>query len=130
MTSRLLAGEAYHRGVPVKFCHWGGCRAKLPLHGPNWCEDHMPPQRKAERYRTKEAEERNALYETARWRRLSAMIRAMRPVCEECNDALSEDVHHVVAVADGGDFWEMDNLQALCKSCHAIKTGEERRRRS
>jgi 5-methylcytosine-specific restriction endonuclease McrA len=32
------------------------------------------------------------------------------------------DVDHVVAMALGGDAYDLGNLRALCKRCHSVKT--------
>jgi 5-methylcytosine-specific restriction endonuclease McrA len=34
-----------------------------------------------------------------------------------------------VAIEDGGDVWRRENLQALCTSCHSVKTSREVRAR-
>jgi len=34
-------------------------------------------------------------------------------------------VDHVRPLSDGGDHYDADNLQALCRSCHARKTCRE-----
>ena len=57
----------------------------------------------------------------------------MNPLCAECDrHALvtpGEVVDHVKELKDGGDPWDPDNLQTLCKECHAKKTGEEVKKR-
>lgn len=57
----------------------------------------------------------------------------MNPLCAECDrHALvtpGEVVDHVKELKDGGDPWDVDNLEVLCKSCHAKKTGEEVKKR-
>lgn len=32
------------------------------------------------------------------------------------------EVDHIEEVATGGDLWDEDNLQLLCKKCHRVKT--------
>lgn len=55
------------------------------------------------------------------------------PYCQACHDKgrLSEatEVDHIVAIEDGGEPYDPNNLQSLCKRCHVIKTSEENRRR-
>jgi 5-methylcytosine-specific restriction enzyme A len=53
-----------------------------------------------------------------RWQRLRAWLLAKNPVCEECRDALSTEVHHVVPKRDGGDD-SPENLMCVCRDCHA-----------
>ena len=59
------------------------------------------------------------------WRRLRARFLTYHPTCEECG-APASDVDHVIPKRAGGpDEWH--NLQALCHSCHSLKTNRERR---
>lgn len=55
------------------------------------------------------------------------------PYCEECHkkDALTEavEVDHKTPLESGGDPYDPDNLQSLCKRCHVIKSAEENRQR-
>lgn len=41
--------------------------------------------------------------------------------CHELLDPLTTDIDHIVEVRDGGDH-DIDNLQALCVTCHRKKT--------
>jgi len=38
---------------------------------------------------------------------------------------MATDIHHVVALADGGDPYDKAQLQALCKKCHSASTARE-----
>jgi 5-methylcytosine-specific restriction endonuclease McrA len=40
-------------------------------------------------------------------------------------DQLGTLVDHILAVADGGEFWEPANWQTLCRRCHGIKSAHE-----
>ena len=57
----------------------------------------------------------------------------MNPLCAECDRRAlvtpGEVVDHVKELKDGGDPWDVDNLEVLCKSCHAKKTVEEVKKR-
>lgn len=66
------------------------------------------------------------IYNTVRWRNLRRRILDERPICARrgCR-ARSTDVDHVIAIADGGQPWAEDNLEALCHACHATKTARE-----
>ena len=59
---------------------------------------------------------RRAVFERDGWR------------CVECGRAGLLEVDHVVPLKRGGDPWDPDNLQALCRRCHIEKTRRENRR--
>ena len=54
-------------------------------------------------------------------------------ICEACyqEPKQSKDLHldHIKPLADGGDAYDLDNLQFLCRSCHGKKSIEEMRGR-
>ncbi len=64
------------------------------------------------------------IYSTSRWQRLRLKVLVEHPLCHDCGRAASE-VHHVVALSDGGDPWDPNNLMALCSRCHALRTHAE-----
>jgi 5-methylcytosine-specific restriction endonuclease McrA len=68
-------------------------------------------------------------YNTQAWRKLSLSYKMKHPVCEvdECTQP-SYYTDHIVPVADGGDKWDTDNFQALCKSCNGSKTAKQIKR--
>lgn len=55
-----------------------------------------------------------------RWNALSKSVRARFPICERCREALSEEVHHVKPVSQGGSVFDPRNLMALCRKCHYL----------
>ena len=67
--------------------------------------------------------ERREVYDTGRWRALRAavLLRAGHQ-CARCRKAgrrvLATLVHHVVPIRQGGDPWEAENLEPLCRRCH------------
>lgn len=58
-----------------------------------------------------------------RWQRLRLLVIRRDMVCP-CGAALtrSSPVDHIVAVSAGGEEYDADNLQGLCKPCHDRKT--------
>jgi 5-methylcytosine-specific restriction protein A len=49
------------------------------------------------------------------------------PLCEDCVekgyfDQASREVHHKIALRDGGARLDPENFRALCKSCHQKRT--------
>ncbi len=69
-------------------------------------------------------------YAHRRWRRLRAAKLAADPLCWMCltrgRTTLATVVDHRKPISDGGDPWEWDNLQSLCKTDHdAAKKSQE-----
>lgn len=64
-------------------------------------------------------------YNTTKWRKLRAFILMNNPICIECNRSYATVVDHIKPVRLGGEFWEVENLQPMCKQCHNSKSGKE-----
>ena len=69
-------------------------------------------------------------YHSVRWRK-ARMIQLMNePLCRLCMQAdrvtAAEMVDHIQPVRLGGGFWDEQNYQSLCNSCHAVKSAKER----
>jgi 5-methylcytosine-specific restriction protein A len=59
---------------------------------------------------------RNPFYSTAGWDRIRRAYLKLHPVCEHCFKEAATDVHHV----DEDTHNNLDdNLEGLCKGCHA-----------
>ena len=58
------------------------------------------------------------------------MYVAENPVCVICEErgfvSPVEEVDHIVPIRQGGAEYDWNNLQSLCKSCHARKSAKER----
>ena len=62
---------------------------------------------------------KGAVYRTARWLRLTELMRSRHPLCQLCGTKPSECTDHV----DGDTAnWCEGNMRALCWSCHSWKT--------
>jgi 5-methylcytosine-specific restriction endonuclease McrA len=59
-----------------------------------------------------------------RWTKFRAWFLSHHPVCNTCGRAANE-VDHVTPLSRGGGKYDLENLQALCKSCHSRKTQAE-----
>jgi 5-methylcytosine-specific restriction endonuclease McrA len=101
----------------LQYCAYPGCsqqvsRGRCPAHA-----------LQAEQARPNYAVRR--WYRTARWKYLRAQVlRDANYTCAQCGQVRVElDVDH--RLKHDGDvrrFWDRTNLQALCPSCHAVKT--------
>ena len=74
---------------------------------------------------------RKQLYGSARWDEERKAFLQINPFCVHC---LDEGRRRHATVVDhiaghdgdwGAKFWDQDNWQALCRNCHAVKTGSE-----
>ena len=69
-------------------------------------------------------------YNTTQWRNVRALILQDSPLCKACEEVglitLAQMVDHIKPVRLGGNFWDHENLQPLCNSCHASKSAKER----
>ena len=82
------------------------------------------------------------LYNGERWKR-DVQPRALKkyPICCKCSRCSSELIDHIVPAGEAirqaqgskrwpfspnAGFYLMSNLQGLCRSCHAIKTAEDK----
>ena len=70
-------------------------------------------------------------YTSRPWRRVRRLKLAMQPLCEVCLSiglvVPASHVDHIVAIHDGGEPLDLDNLQSLCASCHSRKTASRDR---
>ena len=86
----------------------------------------------------KQAEQKNWLkdkehekfYNSKAWRHLSLSYKMKHPVCEVegCNQQ-SYYTDNIIPMSQGGDEWNEDNFQALCKSCNGSKTAKQSSKR-
>ena len=76
--------------------------------------------------------ERQRIYSTKQWKKLSKAYLMMHPLCEECLKAgkvtPAVHVHHIVSFMTASDdlkrlelALDADNLEALCVACHTAK---------
>ena len=58
------------------------------------------------------------------WQRFRMWFLRRHPLCADCLTEWATDVHHVMALRDGGERLDEGNCQALCKTCHSRKTAQ------
>ena len=68
-------------------------------------------------------------YHSAKWRKLRIQVLTKNPMCVHCqlngNITLATVADHIKPVSQGGEIWQIDNLQGLCESCHNTKSSKE-----
>lgn len=92
-----------------------------------YCDEHKGVYVKGRDYRAEnEGRIRNKLYDTARWKKLRTIQLRRSPLCEMClqRGVIKQGAHvdHIKSSAAGGAFFDINNLQTLCHSCHSRKT--------
>ena len=72
------------------------------------------------------------VYNTNTWRKLRINYLMVHPICEQCNNQLAIDVHHIIEISTGRNEFEMQrigfdetNLAALCPECHKSKHNKQ-----
>jgi len=45
--------------------------------------------------------------------------------CRKCGKAGRLEADHIKPVTQGGEFWDPENIQSLCRTCHIEKTAGE-----
>ena len=70
---------------------------------------------------------RNLFYGRKHWLTARAIKLGNSPICQACNRYPSIDVHHIKRLEDCTiqESYDQDNLEALCKRCHAKHTAKE-----
>ena len=102
-------------------CRHPGC-PKLVEAGTKYCAKHKPMH--PEEYRPEKK-----IY-GYKWQKVRKRFLETHPLCEECKKqgryVKATDVDHVIPHRGDMDlFWDWDNYQALCHSCHSKKTARE-----
>lgn len=68
-------------------------------------------------------------YRSKEWRNIRQRKLFLNPFCEECSRhsiaTPATDIDHIVAITAGGARLDIQNLRALCHSCHSRKTAKE-----
>lgn len=73
--------------------------------------------------------ERRKLYGLFRWRILRRGILARDNWrCTACGKMGRLEVHHRHSPFSGGDMWDPDNLETLCRACHWDRHRDSRKR--
>lgn len=106
-------------GCPAFDCSEPNCRRKKTA-------VHVPPVRK-DATAVKHKRER---YNTSRWQKLRSQQLAAEPLCQRCltYSVYTPAIHVDHVQPHRGDwkrFYDAENLQSLCPSCHSWKTVEE-----
>ena len=108
--------------LPDHPCAFPGC-PKLVPRGKKYCGQHS-------KERPEEVRSSAALGYDSRWRKAAKLFLNQHPLCAEClkhgKCTVATDVDHVIPHrGDKKLFWDVNNWQPLCHSCHSTKTAKE-----
>ena len=82
-----------------------------------------------QRKRQKSFSNNQDFYNSRKWRSLRQYFIQMNPLCKTCEEqgliVGGQCVDHIRPIRLGGAMLSVKNLQTLCNSCHARKSGEE-----
>jgi len=117
-----------------KPCAKSGC-PELVEGGTAYCENHRRDTRaySHSRYDRTRNKKHTKFYNSSRWRKLRDRYIKRNPLCEHCKGRGSlvpaKEVDHKIPIKINFEKrFDYNNLQALCKSCHATKTYEDKER--
>ena len=90
-----------------KLCHCGAVTKRVP------CDKCKIPRR----------HEKKKEWYDHKWRKLSEVVRANNPICQDCiedgNTSPSTEVHHIIPIAQAPERrLDQSNIVALCTACH------------
>lgn len=109
---------------PLRPCKYPGCPELTEGY---YCKEH---QREMNREYNRSNRPYKKLYNSSRWKELRQYRLNTQPLCVEClkNDRITPAtvVDHIKPhKGDEELFYDFNNLQSLCKSCHDRKTAKE-----
>lgn len=110
-------------------CSYKGCRELIESGTGNYCQDHKKVKNSVYN-RTRSDKDVVTIYSTPRWKRIRKMALVRdNALCQHCKERNAEVVDHIVEIKDGGDPYDLSNLESLCNRCHAIKTAQAKSER-
>ena len=65
----------------------------------------------------------------SRYRKQRKILLEENPICNVCDDEPAIELDHIIPLEQGGDPWDSENLQSICKTCHEVKTAREQGKR-
>lgn len=111
--------------MKTKICKKAGC-GRTCEQGKNYCYLHkdLETKKKIFTFRGKSKTYHN-LYETYRWRTFSKDFLKTHPFCYICGAKATVVDHIIPHRGDLSLFYDVNNVQPLCQSCHSRKTMQE-----
>lgn len=89
-------------------CREYGCPNDAKKDG--YCSEHWQPRSK------KYPKKTDPIY-SGHWQKVRAAYLRQYPICNRCEHSATI-VHHIEEIENGGDPYNWDNLESLCRDCH------------
>jgi len=107
----------------LHYCKAPGC-SELLKRGQTYCVAHAKTVSKGRDVRRGSSNSRGYNY---RWTKARKMFLNKHPLCELCDRPVPATVvdHIVPHEGDQTLFWDESNWQALCVTCHSVKTAAQ-----
>lgn len=107
---------------PKKPCRFPNCPE---LTNETFCDKHRKEDNKIyNQYKRDELSK--TFYRTKEWRDIRQKKLKISPLCEECKKngtlVIGKIVDHIIPIKQGGEPYNLENLQTLCWSCHSRKS--------
>jgi len=110
----------------AKLCNKPGCgRTTIP--GKDYCQKHIELQGQQRKIFTRrgKSSKYHSLYESLRWRKESKEFLKKYPTCFVCGKPAKITDHIIPHRGDVTLFYDSNNWQPMCWSCHSRKTLKE-----
>ena len=70
------------------------------------------------------------IYKSAQWRKVRQLVLHRQPYCLHCERKgiykTANTIDHITPINKGGACFNINNLQALCSSCHNSKSAKDK----
>ena len=114
--------------MKTKVCEKPGCgRTAVP--GKDYCERHLEMQKQKDSRKIFTARGKSSkyhsLYDSILWRKIRKAFLKKYPVCFICGKPATIADHIIPHRGDLSLFYNEENLQPMCQSCHSRKTMTE-----
>lgn len=119
--------------VHKKLCTYPGCTAVVVSPAIR-CDRHPHKPIERKHYEHHYLPSGSLIYDSIEWKRIRKARLLLNPLCQHCELVgvikKAVDVDHIVEIEDGGEPFDLDNTQSLCRSCHNRKTAMSKRNRN
>ena len=109
--------------MPHRLCSESGC-PNFARPKSSRCDAHAREYERERSRRRREATKGS--YKRKLWQTTRRKVLSRDPICKSCGKRLSEEVDHVLPLAeDDSRPYALEGLQGLCSACHRAKTARE-----